>query len=45
MMGEPMPDFDLLVVGEINPDLILRGPDLSPAQARKLSSKMRQFLF
>lgn len=38
MMGEPMPDFDLLVVGEINPDLILRGPDLSPAfgQAEKL---------
>jgi sugar/nucleoside kinase (ribokinase family) len=31
-------DFDLLVVGEINPDLILRGPDLVPAfgQAEKL---------
>ena len=30
--------FDLLVVGEINPDLILRGDDLSPAfgQAEKL---------
>jgi sugar/nucleoside kinase (ribokinase family) len=26
-----MPDFDLVVVGEINPDLILRGPDLAPA--------------
>ena len=33
-----MPDFDLLVVGEINPDLVLRGPDLVPAfgQAEKL---------
>jgi sugar/nucleoside kinase (ribokinase family) len=33
-----MRDFDLLVVGEINPDLILRGPDLAPAfgQAEKL---------
>jgi sugar/nucleoside kinase (ribokinase family) len=33
-----MPDFDLLVVGEINPDLILRGHNLAPAfgQAEKL---------
>ena len=33
-----MPEFDLLVVGEINPDLILRGSDLTPAfgQAEKL---------
>lgn len=30
--------FDLLVIGEINPDLILRGPDVAPAfgQAEKL---------
>ena len=26
-----MPDFDLLVIGEINPDLIVRGPDVRPA--------------
>jgi sugar/nucleoside kinase (ribokinase family) len=26
-----MPDLDLLVVGEINPDLIVRGPDVRPA--------------
>jgi sugar/nucleoside kinase (ribokinase family) len=26
-----MPDFDLLVIGEINPDLILRGEDVVPA--------------
>jgi sugar/nucleoside kinase (ribokinase family) len=26
-----MADFDLLVVGEINPDLIVRGPDVHPA--------------
>ncbi len=33
-----MTDYDLLVVGEINPDLILRGSDLTPAfgQAEKL---------
>jgi len=33
-----MHDFDLLVIGEINPDLILRGPDVTPAfgQAEKL---------
>ena len=33
-----MPDFDLLVVGEINPDLILQGGDIAPAfgQAEKL---------
>jgi sugar/nucleoside kinase (ribokinase family) len=33
-----MADFDLLVVGEINPDLILRGPDVAPefGQAEKL---------
>ncbi len=33
-----MPEFDLLVVGEINPDLILRGGDLTPTfgQAEKL---------
>jgi sugar/nucleoside kinase (ribokinase family) len=33
-----MPDFDLLVVGEINPDLILQGQDVTPAfgQAEKL---------
>ena len=33
-----MTDYDLLVVGEINPDLILRGDDLTPAfgQAEKL---------
>jgi sugar/nucleoside kinase (ribokinase family) len=33
-----MPDFDLLVIGEINPDLILQGADLTPAfgQAEKL---------
>ena len=33
-----MPEFDLLVVGEINPDLILRAGDLTPAfgQAEKL---------
>jgi sugar/nucleoside kinase (ribokinase family) len=33
-----MPDFDLLVIGEINPDLILRGADIAPAfgQAEKL---------
>ena len=33
-----MTHYDLLVVGEINPDLILRGPDLTPAfgQAEKL---------
>lgn len=33
-----LPDYDLLVVGEINPDLILRGGDLEPAfgQAEKL---------
>ena len=33
-----MTDLDLLVVGEINPDLILRGPDVTPAfgQAEKL---------
>ena len=32
------PDYDLLVVGEINPDLILRGGDLTPdfGQAEKL---------
>ena len=32
------PAYDLLVVGEINPDLILRGADLEPAfgQAEKL---------
>ncbi len=32
------PEFDLLVVGEINPDLILRGGDLTPdfGQAEKL---------
>lgn len=34
-----LPDYDLLVVGEINPDLILRGEDLDPAfgQAEKLA--------
>jgi len=26
-----MADFDLLVVGEINPDLILRGSDVTPS--------------
>ena len=26
-----MPDLDLIVIGEINPDLILRGPELIPA--------------
>jgi sugar/nucleoside kinase (ribokinase family) len=26
-----MADFDLLVIGEINPDLIVRGPDVRPA--------------
>ena len=26
-----MADFDLLVIGEINPDLIVRGPDMRPA--------------
>ena len=33
-----MADLDLLVVGEINPDLILRGEDVAPAfgQAEKL---------
>jgi sugar/nucleoside kinase (ribokinase family) len=33
-----MPDFDLLVIGEINPDLILQGKDVTPAfgQAEKL---------
>jgi sugar/nucleoside kinase (ribokinase family) len=33
-----MPDFDLLVIGEINPDLILQGRDVTPAfgQAEKL---------
>jgi sugar/nucleoside kinase (ribokinase family) len=33
-----MADYDLLVIGEINPDLILRGPDITPAfgQAEKL---------
>ena len=33
-----MPDFDLLVIGEINPDLILQGQDVTPAfgQAEKL---------
>jgi sugar/nucleoside kinase (ribokinase family) len=33
-----MPEFDLLVIGEINPDLILQGQDVSPAfgQAEKL---------
>ena len=33
-----MADFDLLVVGEINPDLILRGPEVVPefGQAEKL---------
>jgi len=33
-----MSDFDLLVVGEINPDLILQGTDIAPAfgQAEKL---------
>ena len=33
-----LPAYDLLVVGEINPDLILRGADLEPAfgQAEKL---------
>ena len=25
-----MADFDLLVIGEINPDLILRGDDVRP---------------
>lgn len=33
-----MPDFDLLVVGEINPDLVLSGPDVTPVfgQVEKL---------
>jgi sugar/nucleoside kinase (ribokinase family) len=33
-----MPDFDLLFIGEINPDLILRGEDVVPAfgQAEQL---------
>ncbi len=33
-----MKDFDLLVIGEINPDLILRGDDVTPGfgQAEKL---------
>jgi sugar/nucleoside kinase (ribokinase family) len=33
-----MPEFDLLVIGEINPDLILQGQDVTPAfgQAEKL---------
>ena len=33
-----MPEFDLLVIGEINPDLILQGKDVTPAfgQAEKL---------
>jgi sugar/nucleoside kinase (ribokinase family) len=33
-----MADFDLLVIGEINPDLILSGPDVTPVfgQAEKL---------
>lgn len=26
-----MPDFDLLVLGDCNPDLVLRGPDVEPA--------------
>jgi sugar/nucleoside kinase (ribokinase family) len=38
-----MSDLDLLVIGEINPDLILRGPDLVPAfgQAEKLVEDAR----
>jgi sugar/nucleoside kinase (ribokinase family) len=38
-----MADFDLLVVGEINPDLIMRGPDVAPAfgQAEKLVDDAR----
>lgn len=33
-----MPEFDVLVIGEINPDLILQGQDVTPAfgQAEKL---------
>jgi sugar/nucleoside kinase (ribokinase family) len=33
-----MADFDLCVIGEINPDVVLRGPDLAPdfGQAEKL---------
>jgi sugar/nucleoside kinase (ribokinase family) len=38
-----MSDLDLLVIGEINPDLIVRGPDLVPAfgQAEKLVDDAR----
>jgi sugar/nucleoside kinase (ribokinase family) len=38
-----MRDFDLLVIGEINPDLILYGADISPAfgQAEKLVDEAR----
>lgn len=34
----PPPDYDLLVIGDINPDLILQGTDVQPAfgQAEKL---------
>ncbi len=38
MSNQSIPDYDLLVVGEINPDFILQGGDLTPVfgQAEKL---------